>query len=63
MTEQERKEKTAARMKEYQKTHAKELAAYQKAYRESHPEKVKQWRKNAVVAAYNKIKAEEQRNE
>lgn len=56
MTEQERKEKISARMKEYQKTHAKEISAYQKAYRKAHPEKVRQWRENAVVAMYNRIK-------
>ena len=35
------------------------VRAYRKQYNEQHPEKVKQWRKNAIVNAYKKLIAAE----
>lgn len=42
------KEQIAARQRRYVEKHRDQLNAYSRAYRAAHPEKVKQWRENAV---------------
>lgn len=53
------KDKIAVIQKRYRENHRQQIRDYQRAYRQSNPGMVEQWRKNAVVAAYLKIKEEE----
>lgn len=46
-------------MEETRETYLKYERAYTKQYREQNPDKVKQWRKNAIVNAYRKLIAAE----
>ena len=57
------KEKIAAIQKRYRENHRQQIRDYQAAYRRNNPGMVEEWRKNAVISAYNKIKAEEQNDE
>lgn len=38
---------------------AEKRRAYQREYRRTHPEKVKQYRRNAVIAAYRRLMEQE----
>ena len=53
------KDKIAVIQKRYRENHLQQIRDYQRAYRQNNPGMVEQWRKNAVVAAYLKIKEEE----
>jgi hypothetical protein len=60
---QKNRDKVREYQRQYQKDHAEQLRQYQIEYREKNPEAVERWKRNAIVKAYMKIKAEERNNE